>query len=38
MELAFPEKISLLVWWGVALGITVYLFLGAVDTVMVLVG
>ncbi len=38
MELMFTEKISLLVWWGVALGITVYLFLGAVDTIMVLVG
>ncbi len=36
MELALTERFSLLVWWAVALGITVYLMLGAVDTIMVL--
>ena len=36
MELALTERFSLLVWWAVGLGITVYLMLGAVDTIMVL--
>ncbi len=36
MELAITERISLLVWWTVALGITIYLMLGAVDTIMVI--
>jgi hypothetical protein len=38
MELVLEEKISLTLWWMVAIGITIYLFLGAVDTIMVMVG
>ncbi len=38
MELVLEEKISLTIWWMVAIGITIYLFLGAVDTIMVMVG
>ncbi len=36
MDLALTERFSLLLWWAVALGITIYLMLGAVDTIMVL--
>jgi len=35
MDLALQEKITLMVWWAIAIGITFYLFLGAVDTIMV---
>lgn len=31
------EKLSLTFWWSIASGITAYLFLGAVDTIMVIV-
>jgi hypothetical protein len=31
------EKLSLTFWWGIACGITAYLFLGAVDTIMVII-
>lgn len=32
----FAEKISLAFWWVVASGITTYLFLGAVNTIVVI--
>jgi len=35
MDLALQEKISLMIWWAVAIGITIYLALGAIDTIMV---
>jgi hypothetical protein len=38
MELILQERLSLSVWWAIAVGITIYLFLGAVDTIMVMVG
>jgi hypothetical protein len=38
MELVLQERISMSVWWAVAVGITIYLFLGAVDTILVMVG
>jgi hypothetical protein len=37
MVTTFKEKLSLLFWWCVAGGITTYLFLGAVNTIMVMV-
>ncbi len=38
MELVLQERISLSLWWVVAIGITVYLFLGVLDTIMVMFG
>jgi len=35
VDFALEEKLSLAIWWVVALGITAYLFLGAVSTIMV---
>lgn len=35
MIISFQERVSLLFWWIVASGITLYLFLGAVNTIMV---
>lgn len=35
MILALEEKLSLTFWWVIALGITFYLFLGIVDTIIV---
>ncbi len=34
-DFALEERLSLTLWWVVALGITSYLFLGAVNTIMV---
>jgi hypothetical protein len=36
MVTTFAEKISQLFWWGIASGITAYLFLGAVNTIVVI--
>lgn len=38
MELVLQERISLSAWWAIAIGITVYLFLGVIDTIMVMFG
>jgi hypothetical protein len=35
MVLALEEKISLTCWWVIALGITLYLMLSVVNTIMV---
>ena len=35
MDFALEERFSLTLWWIVALGITTYLFLGAVNTMIV---
>jgi hypothetical protein len=35
MVLALEEKISLAAWWTVALGITLYLLLSVVNTIIV---
>jgi len=38
MVLVLQERISLSMWWVIAIGITIYLFLGTVDTILVMVG
>ena len=35
MDFAVEERLSLTLWWVVALGITSYLFLGVVNTIIV---
>jgi hypothetical protein len=35
METTFEENLSIAFWWLVGIGITVYLFLGVVNTLMV---
>jgi len=35
MGIALQERLSLTLWWVVALGITLYLALGVVNTIMV---
>ena len=36
MATAIQEKVSLMFWWGVALSITIYLFIGVVNTATVI--
>jgi hypothetical protein len=36
MTLSLGQRFSLLFWWVIAFGITIYLFLGAVNTIMVI--
>jgi len=35
MGIALQERLSLTLWWVIALGITIYLALGVVNTIMV---
>jgi hypothetical protein len=36
MTLSIAQRFSLLFWWTIAFGITTYLFLGAINTIMVI--
>jgi hypothetical protein len=37
MATTIQEKASLTLWWGIALSITIYLFIGVVNTASVIV-